>query len=293
MAEPPWTVLKLLQWTSDYFTQKGVDAPRASAELLLAHVLSQDRLSLYLNYDSPLEPPELAAFRQCIKRRVAGEPVQYITGSKEFWSLKLWVSPAVLIPRPETEVLVETVVDFVRQREFTWKGVRTIDVGTGSGAIAIALAKELPSMKIVATDLSAAALRLARENAIQHQVDDRIHFVRTDMFAGISGARGGFSVLVANPPYVSHAEFPELPREVRDFEPRYALDGGADGLAVIRHIVAQAPPILQSSGALFMEMGAGQAERVIALVRSTQQYRQHRVIKDYSGIDRILVAEKR
>jgi release factor glutamine methyltransferase len=148
-------------------------------------------------------------------------------------------------------------------------------------------------MKIVATDLSAAALRLARENAIQHQVDDRIHFVRTDMFAGISGARGGFSVLVANPPYVSHAEFPELPREVRDFEPRYALDGGADGLAVIRHIVAQAPPILQSSGALFMEMGAGQAERVIALVRSTQQYRQHRVIKDYSGIDRILVAEKR
>ncbi len=289
MPEESWTVLKLLQWTTDYFQRNNVPEPRTSAEVLLAHVLAEDRLFLYLNYDRPMETSELAAYRACIKRRLGGEPNQYITGLQEFWSLPLRLSPDVLIPRPETEVLVEAVLEFLDKAD---PNVDILDLGTGSGAIAIALARELPAPRIVATDLSMAALQLAQENAKLNQVDERILFVRGDMFAAIPGASQKFKVVATNPPYISHAEISELPREIRDFEPHHALEGGPDGLAAIRLIIAEAHTVLCQAGALFMEMGAEQAESVSALVRESQEYRSFHILKDYSGIDRVLVAIK-
>jgi release factor glutamine methyltransferase len=290
MPEESWTVLKLLQWTTDYFLRNNVPEPRTSAEVLLAHVLAEDRLFLYLNYDRPMETSELAAYRACIKRRLGGEPNQYITGLQEFWSLPLRVSPDVLIPRPETEVLVEAVLEFLDKAD---PNVDILDLGTGSGAIAIALARELPAARIVAADLSMAALRLAQENANSNQVDERIFFVRADMFAAIPGGSQKFKVVVTNPPYISHAEMSELPQEIRDFEPHHALEGGPDGLTAIRHIIAEAPTVLSLAGALFMEMGADQAENVTALVKDSQHYKNFHIIKDYSGLYRVLVAVKK
>jgi release factor glutamine methyltransferase len=236
-----------------------------------------------------MEASELTAYRASIKRRLEGEPNQYITGLQEFWSLPLRVSPDVLIPRPETEVLVEAVLEFLGKAEPTFD---ILDLGTGSGAIAIALARELPAARIVATDLSMAALRLAKENAKLNQVDERIFFVRGDMLGAILGGSQKFTIMVTNPPYISDAEILELPREIRDFEPHHALEGGPDGLAVIRRIILEAPTVLSPAGALFMEMGADQTESVSALVTDSQHYKSYRIIKDYSGLDRVLVAIK-
>lgn len=287
MPDESWTILKLLQWTTDYFEKNDVGEPRASAEVLLAHVLSEDRLYLYLNYDRPMDARELSTFRAFIKRRLAGEPSQYITGSQEFWSLPLRVNPTVLIPRPETEVLVQAALDFVGS---THANITIMDLGTGSGAIAIALARELPTARIVATDVSMNALHLARENARLNQVDGKISFVRADLLAAISVGSQKFNLVVTNPPYVSHAEYSELPREIRDYEPRHALDGGDDGLTTIKHIIWEAHKVLPRAGGLLMEMGAGQAESVSKLVQDSQHYQNHHIIQDYSGIDRVLVA---
>ncbi|UCG14491.1 MAG: peptide chain release factor N(5)-glutamine methyltransferase [Deltaproteobacteria bacterium] len=292
MPDESWTILKLLQWTTSYFEERSVAEPRTSAEVLLAHVLRQDRLFLYLNYDRPMETRELSAFRECVKRRAAGEPSQYITGTQEFWSLPLQVSPDVLIPRPETELLVEAVLEFVRGNNAIRTNLRILDLGTGSGAIAIALAKEMSTAEIVAIDLSTAALRLARENAHRHKLGGRIHFVRGDLLAGIPVCAEGFNVVVTNPPYVSQTEFQRLPREIRNHEPRHALDGGPDGLAVISCIVKEAPGLLRPSGGLFLEMGAGQSGIVSKQVARNKQYRYSYILRDYSGLDRVLVAEK-
>jgi len=289
MSEEPWTILKFLHWTTYYFKEKGVTEPRASAEVLLTHVLCRDRLFLYLNFERPLEPIELSAFRECIKRRVAGEPNQYITGTQEFWSLPLHVTPDVLIPRPETETLVEAVLDFL---ESTNAQAYVMDLGTGSGAIAVALATELPKARIVATDISPDALRLASENALRHGVRKRISFVCADMFGGLSKEREKFTVVVTNPPYVSQVEFAKLPREIRDYEPSHALNGGPDGLTVISRILKDAPLFLRLPGCLILEIGAGQAAQVSELVTQTHGYGQHRFLKDYNGIDRVLVAER-
>jgi release factor glutamine methyltransferase len=289
MPEEPWTILKLLHWTTDYFKRNKVAEPRASAEVLLAHLLSKDRLFLYLNYERPMEAEELAAFRTFVRRRLAGEPNQYITGMQEFWSLPFRVSPDVLIPRPETEVLLETVLEFLGSPD---PEVRVLDLGTGSGAIAVALARELGVISIVATDSSMAALRLAQENALLNQIDSKIHFVCADMFSAFSSASAKFIVVATNPPYVSQAEFSKLSPEISDFEPRYALDGGPDGLAAIRRIIKEASTVLSQKGALIMEIGADQAESVSSLVKDSQHYESYRIIRDYSGLDRVLLAVK-
>lgn len=289
MPEEPWTILKILHWTTDYFKKNKVVEPRTSAEVLLAHLLSEDRLFLYLNYDRPMEAEELATFRTFVKRRLEGEPNQYITGMQEFWSLPFRVNPDVLIPRPETEVLMETVLEFLGSPETE---VRVLDLGTGSGAIAVALAREFDLIKIVATDSSMAAVKLAQENASLNQVESKIHFVCADMLSAFSSVSRKFAVVATNPPYVSHTEFSELPREIRDYEPRHALNGGPDGLAAIKHIIKEAPAVLSQGGALIMEMGAEQAESVSALVRDSQRYEKYQIIKDYSGLDRVLLAVK-
>ena len=289
MPDESWTILKLLQWTTDYFEKNEVSEPRASAEVLLAHVLAKDRLYLYLNYDRPMDSTELSAFRACIKRRLAGEPSQYITGIQEFWSLPIRVNPTVLIPRPETEVLVQAALEFIGPAQ---ANITIMDLGTGSGAIAIALARELPTARIVATDVSMATLQLARENARLNQVDGQINFVQADMLAAISVGSQKFNLVVTNPPYVSHDDFSALPREIRDYEPRHALDGGVDGLTAIKHIIREAPTVLCQAGGLLLEMGAGQDESVSTLVRDSQDYQNHQIIKDYSGIERVLLAIK-
>jgi release factor glutamine methyltransferase len=292
MPEEPWTILKLLQRTTRYFKDKGVAEPRASAEILLAHILSQDRLFLYLNHDRPMEPEELSTYRACVRRRVAGEPIQYITGFQEFWSLAIRVSPDVLIPRRETELLVDIVLDSVRQSRDTENSLTIIDLGTGSGAISIALALELPGTRIIAVDLSLPALKLARENVRKHQVEKQIHFVCGDMLTAMGDQNQMVQVIVTNPPYVGHTEMQQLPREIRDFEPRHALDGGLDGLSAISQIIKEAPSVLGPGGKLIMEMGAGQSESVSSLVVNSQKYLDFRIFKDYSGIERVLVAKK-
>jgi release factor glutamine methyltransferase len=290
MPEEPWTILKLLHWTTDYFKKNKVAEPRASAEVLLAHLLSEDRLFLYLNYDRPMDAEELATFRTFVKRRLEGEPNQYITGTQEFWSLPFRVNPDVLIPRPETEVLLETVLEFLGSPKTE---ITVLDLGTGSGAVAVTLAREFDLIRIVATDLSKAAVKLAQENALLNQVGSKIHFICADMFSAFSSVSQKFAVVATNPPYVSHAEFSGLSREVRDYEPRYALDGGPDGLTAIKHIIKEAPAFLSQRGALIMEIGAEQTESVAALVRGSQRYERYRIIKDYSGLDRVLLAVKR
>jgi release factor glutamine methyltransferase len=289
MSEESWTILKLLHWTTDYFNRNKVAEPRASAEVLLAHLLSQDRLFLYLNYDRPMEAEELAAFRTLVKRRLAGEPNQYITGMQEFWSLPFRVSPNVLIPRPETEVLLETVLEFLGSSPHE---MRVLDLGTGSGAIAVALARELAVTNIVATDSSLAALKLAQENAVLNQVDSKIDFVCADLFSAFSPGAVKFTVVATNPPYLSQADFAKLSPEIRDYEPRYALDGGLDGLAAIRPIIQEASSVLSQQGALIMEIGADQAESVSTLVKDNRHYGRYKIIKDYSSLDRVLLAIK-
>jgi release factor glutamine methyltransferase len=285
----PETVLSLLRRAADHLKNHHISEPRASAELLLGHVLGLDRLSLYLNAERPLEVGELEGFSKCLERRLRGEPVQYISGTQEFWSLALAVTPDVLIPRPETEFLVEALLDFAR--EGGAKPMRLMDVGTGSGAIAIAAARELPTAVVVAGDFSIAALELARDNARRHQVSEHILFLCTDLFDGLGRTR--FDAVVTNPPYVKSSDFPLLPREIRDYEPRHALDGGEDGLETIRAIIDQAPDFLRSGGILALEMGAGQAEAVSALVARTNRYRGCHIRKDYSAIDGVLVAQTR
>jgi release factor glutamine methyltransferase len=285
----PETLQNLLRWATDHFKNHHVPEPRASAELLLGHVLGLDRPSLHLHPQRAIEANELAAFRTCVERRLRREPVQYITGIQEFWSLTLNVTPAVLIPRPETELLIEAVIEIAHGAGM--ETLRIADVGTGSGAVAIALARELPKALIVAGDLSGAALRVARENALRHHVAERVHFVGADLLAPFS--RSVFDVVVTNPPYVKSSDVPLLPREIHDYEPRAALDGGVDGLASIRAIIHGAPACLRPMGVLVLEMGAGQARSVAALVSETKRFRGHRILKDYSGIDRVLVAEAR
>jgi release factor glutamine methyltransferase len=285
----PETSLNLLRWATGHFKNQSVSEPRASAELLLGHVLGLDRLSLYLNPQRSVETSELAAFMKCVERRLLGEPVQYITGTQEFWSLSLSVTPAVLIPRPESELLVEAVLPIAHGAGA--EKLRIADLGTGSGAIAVALARELPEAVVVAGDLSSAALRVARGNALRHHVAERVHFVAADLFAPFR--RAVFDIVVTNPPYVQSSHIPLLPREIRDYEPRAALDGGVDGLASIRVIIRGAPDLLRPAGVLVLEMGAGQSEDVAALVSETKRYGRHRIVKDYSGIDRVLVAEAR
>jgi len=285
----PETVLRLLRRAADHLRNHHISEPRASAELLLGHVLGLDRVSLYLNAKRPLEAEELEGFSKCLERRLRGEPVQYITGTQEFWSLALTVTSDVLIPRPETELLVEALLDFAR--ETGPEQMRLMDVGTGCGAIAIAAARELPKAVVVGGDLSLAALELARDNARRHQVSERLLFLCTDLFCGLG--RTLFDAVVTNPPYVKSSEFSLLPREIRDYEPRHALDGGDDGLQTIRAIIDQAPDFLRSGGILALEMGAGQAEAVGGLVSRTNRYRGRHILKDYSAIDRVLVAETR
>jgi release factor glutamine methyltransferase len=284
--EETWTILKLIQWTTQYFAGKGIAQPRADAEVLLAYVLGMERIQLYLKYDQPLQSVELTAYRNAIRRRAAQEPVQYITGHQEFWSLDLEVSPAVLIPRPETEILVERALTLLKENGNTTPVV--LDVGTGSGAIAIALAHELPMLQIIAVDVSPAALAVAGRNAARHRVAERIHLVSMDLFSALSDSRTHFDLIVSNPPYIANSELAGLAPEIVEREPHTALLGGPQGLTIIRRILEDAWCVLKPGGSVLVEIGQGQAGTLAGELEANPRYHGVQFINDHAGIARIL-----
>jgi release factor glutamine methyltransferase len=272
-------VLDVIRWTAERFGDRGLASPRLDAELLVAHVLALPRVQLYVQFDRPLAADELAAIRDLIKRRQAGESVAYLVGKKEFWGLDFAVDARVLVPRPDTETLVEEA----RGRLAGVDAPRVADVGTGSGAIAVALAKLFPTAAVFASDLAAAAIEVARANAERHAV--AITFVEGDLDAPLA-AHAPFSLIAANLPYIASADMPTLPPDVRS-EPATALDGGPDGLDVVRRLVAAAPPLLAPAGALALEIGAGQAAATRALLAAAG-FADIQTRRDLGGIERVV-----
>lgn len=278
-----WTVLKILQWTADYFAGKGIDSPRLEAELLLAATLRMDRVGLYINFERPLDSRELADYREKVRRRGSREPGQYILGETEFWSLPFKISPAVLIPRADTEVLVEEALKRIKSQ------ARVLDVGTGSGAIAVALAHELPEIKVTALDCSDAALEVARGNAELNNVSARVCFLEGDLR---DLPAGPFEAVISNPPYIPTGDWASLMPEVREHEPRLALDGGVDGLDAYRQLAAQANHVLVPGGWLLVEVGIKQAKDVVALFKAAGLL-EIETRDDYAGIPRVVMGKTR
>jgi release factor glutamine methyltransferase len=279
VADDAWTPLKLLGWTQGFFAGKGVDAPRLTAELLLAHALGCDRVRLYLDFDKPLGDPELGRYRDLVKRRAGGEPTAYLTGAREFFGHRLAVDARVLIPRPETEQLAELGLAALAD------GGAALDLGTGSGALAIALKLGRPGAAVTAVDLSPEALEVARANAAA--LGAEVAFHGGDLYAPLpAGAR--FDLIVSNPPYVPSGELAGLQREVQR-EPRLALDGGADGLSVLRRVVAGAPARLAPGGTLLLEMHESHLESLPALCLAAG-FASAEPRRDLSGLPRLTLA---
>ncbi len=285
MGEERWTVLRVITWTTEHFQKKGVSSPRLESEVLLAHLLGIDRMGLYLNYDRPLKEEERTAYREMIQRRIAGEPVAYIVGYREFWSMRFSVSPECLIPRPETEHLVE---EGVRIGKGLRSPLRVLEIGHGCGAVAVALAKELEEARIVATDISPGALSLAQENAGAHGVGERIRFVLGNLFPP---GEGPFDLICSNPPYIPTEEVLQLAPEVRDYEPLTSLNGGEDGLRFFREIAEGAPGFLVEGGWLLLELGQGQDQQVSAILQE-RGFVHIDLIPDYAGIKRVIRAQR-
>ena len=268
-----WTVLRTLQWTTEYFGQKGFDSPRLDAELLLAHALACERIQLYVQYERPMSADERERYRALVRRRGSGEPVAYILGEREFWSLCFEVGPGILVPRPDTETLVQRALEVAE--EICPRGttpLRVAEVGTGSGCIAIALAHEREDAFVWAGDIADEPLNVAPRNAERAGVGARVQVMRADGLAPLCGAAGDepFHLIVSNPPYLRDDEHPGLMADVRDFEPRHALTAGPDGLGVIRPLVAQvaSSKALVPGGALLIEIGSeAQGREVAGLMR--------------------------
>lgn len=287
-----WTILDLLKWTTDYFQSHDIEGPRASAELLLAHTLGIDRVGLYVRFDQPLDKPELARFRELIKRRARREPVAYIVGEKGFWNADLAVNPHVLIPRPETEHLVASAIERIpRSPEKGGTPWRILDAGTGSGAIVIALASERPGHRYVGSDICPDALRQAAKNAAACGCAGQIGFFCGHWLTALR-QDGALDMIVSNPPYIPAGELPRLQPEVRDFEPRRALDGGVDGLDAVREIIDSAWRCLRPGGWLLMEIGFDQRRAVADRVAAHGGYRSVESVRDHAGHDRVMVIRK-
>jgi release factor glutamine methyltransferase len=282
--------MDLLQRAAQFLSQKGVPNPRLDAEVLLSHVLGCRRIDLYLRHDQPLRDDEIDSFRELIRRRGRREPVAYITGQKEFWSLTFTVNSAVLIPRPETELLVELSIRFIRRlREEKQGPISVLDVGTGCGAIALAIASETDEgVSIVATDVSSEALKVASQNASALNLHHRVCLLQGDLFSPLVGSQGEFHLIVSNPPYIARSEFAGLPPEVRDFEPRLALDGGEDGLHFIRSLLEEGPLWLDPTGAMFLEVGEGHKAPIEVILRELDSWGHWSWESDLAGTPRVL-----
>ncbi|MBN1588026.1 MAG: peptide chain release factor N(5)-glutamine methyltransferase [Pirellulales bacterium] len=286
-----WTVGRLLAWTQDYLASRGADSPRLDAEVLLAEALGCQRIDLYTRFDDVPDDAPRSLFRELIQRRAKHVPVAYLVGRREFYSLSFRVTPEVLIPRPETELLVVAALD--RAREYGDGGPVTIcDVGTGSGAIAVCLAKHLPRARVTAVDLSAAALGVAQANAQRHGVAERIRFVESDLLDALP-AELRFDLVVSNPPYVKESEWAELVPEVREHEPRAALVAGQRGTEVIERLLPQAAAYLKPAGHLLLEIGPMIHEAVCTLIEADPNFGSPVTTKDLARLPRIVQAKKR
>jgi release factor glutamine methyltransferase len=288
------TVLELLNWSTHYLKDHQVENPRLNAELLLAHSLNLSREELYIRLHNRLEKRDKEVLEKLIQRRISGEPLQYILGHQEFWSLNFRVDPRVLIPRPETELLVEQSLLILRQFQTPKRSPSVLEIGTGSGAIAIALAKEVKNIILVATDISREALVLANENARSAGVQHQINFVNADLFGPLHPSKGiqPFDLILSNPPYITRRKMNTLAKEVKDYEPRIALDGGEDGLAYYRHIIPEACFYLREGGWLLLEVALGQSGNVSEMIEEEGNFLKPESIPDLSGIGRVVKAQK-
>ena len=282
-----WTIKALLAWTTDFLKSKGIESPRAEAQILLAHVLKCNKVDLLVRYDEEPTEAERTRFRELIQRRVAGWPVAYLVGTRDFYLLSFEVSPAVLIPRPETETLVLEALGYLKPLT----AATVLDLGTGSGCIAISIAHQKKDAHVTAVDVSPDALAVARRNAAKNGVAERITFLQGDLFAPIP-AGTTFDLIVSNPPYIAPDEFPSLAADVRDHEPRIALEGGSDGLAFYRRIAAGVGPFLKPGGRLLMEIGYTQDEAVRGILASQSGLEVGTSLKDMAGHSRVVVAKK-
>lgn len=286
-AEDAWTVGRLLTWTTDFLKRRGSESPRLDAEVMLAHVLDWQRVELYTHFTDEVAEGPRGRFRELVRRRSEGSPVAYLVGRKEFYSLPFEVSPAVLIPRPESEFVVVEFLSVTKELE----SVRAVDVGTGSGCLAIASAFRKPGARFVAIDISEAALAVARKNAERHGVADRIDFRLGDRLAPVL-AEEPFDVIMSNPPYIPGGEIAGLEVGVRDYEPHLALDGGPDGLEMVRGLVEQCVPLLTPGGHLILEIGTAQEKPVRDLIAAQPALRLAPTIHDHAQHPRVIRATR-
>jgi len=286
-ASDRWTTRKLLAWTTEHFEKRGIDSPRHSAEMLLAHVLGVPRLKLFMEADRPASDLERAAFRDLVERASKHEPVDYLVGQAPFFSMMFKVTPAVLIPRPSTETIVEHIIQHCR-RTPGFRAPVIADICTGSGIIAISLAKQIQEAQVVATDISGDALTIARENAQTHGVTDRIDFRQGDLLEPLKFERVKY--LVSNPPYISDAEFEQVLPNVKDYEPHLALRGGSDGLKFIRTLIAQSKQHIEVPGQVIIEIADSQKAVVMELAQQAGLENAN-ILNDHEGLPRVLVAD--
>lgn len=282
-SSEPWSIARVLRWAAEDFARRGNPSPRLDAELLLCEVLGVDRIRLIVDSAVSLEERDLVAYRELIKRRRRGEPIAYIRGEREFYGHRFRVDRRVLVPRPETEILVETALERTKSRSLYG---RALDLCTGSGCVAIAFAKARPTWRVTGSDVSPDALALARENAERLGVAFAARWLLGDLFGAVLPEER-FELVTANPPYIPKADIAGLMSDVRDYEPHLALDGGADGLVLVRDIVQRAPEFLSAAGVLVLEVGHDQAERAETLLRA-RGFRDLERHSDYAGIERIV-----
>ncbi|HEY7314425.1 MAG TPA: peptide chain release factor N(5)-glutamine methyltransferase [Gemmataceae bacterium] len=284
-AEQPWTVGRLLDWTTNYLRQKGSESPRLDTEVLLAHALGCKRIDLYARHTEEASEQARQKFRELVRQRVEGCPVAYLVGRKEFFSLEFEVNRAVLIPRPDTECVVDECLRLA-------KGMAEpaiLDIGTGSGCLAVAVAKHHKTARVTAVDISPEALAVASANASKHGVAERIRLLQGDLFAPLpAGER--FDFILSNPPYIPHDDIGKLAAGVRDYEPHRALDGGADGFAVFERLIAEAPAYLKANGCLLIEIGSPQEAPARERIGRREGYELAKTIHDGSGHPRVLMA---
>ncbi len=289
-SDQPWTIQRLLVWTTDFFKQKGRDTPRLAAEVLLSEALGCRRIELYTRYEEVPTEPHLGRFRDWVKRHAAGEPVAYLVGQRDFYSQAFRVTPDVLIPRPETELLVVETLDAIKQSGNPRPLV--IDIGTGSGCVAISIATQAPQARLIAIDISPAALAVAQANAATNQVSERIEFVESDLLEKIP-ADVVPDVIVSNPPYVGRSEVGTLAEDVRKYEPDLALFGGEAGDELTGRLIEQAAARLAPGGWLIFETSPMLAARCLERVQATEQFETAVIKKDLARLDRAIIARKR
>lgn len=285
-----WTIGKILKWTEEYFQKAKLDSPRLDAEVLLAHVLKQkERIYLYVHFDQPLEQHELSAYRECIKRRVQHEPVAYITGHRDFMGLDFKVTKDTLIPRPDTEILVEAVL---QRLPAAGEASSLADIGTGTGAICLSLLNYLPKLQAVAVDISPGALAVAKENSIALGLAERVEFLQGDLLVPLAAKGSLLNAIVSNPPYIPKADIAALASDVKSYEPMGALDGGEDGLDFYRRLLDGSAALLAANGFLAMEVGIHQARQLEKLAAGMSQWDKCEIIRDLAGIERVVILWK-